>query len=97
MRNDQLKVKLMTLWMRDNDRQPKEVDPYFISHGIWETKGMDLIDGSKIYTMVCIWPHHDDLKKGDTRRMQHDILLVLAHQVKIEHLPKVYPDKYNRD
>lgn len=82
-------VKLLTLWMIDDEYQSTDLSPVIIGHGIWETRGVDEINGDRIYDLVCVTSYHKDLKVGDKRRMNEESIMVLCHEVKLIHLPKV--------
>ncbi len=84
-----VKVKLLTLWMKDNEYADDKVCKYSISHGIWETIGVFIHNGRRAFNLRCVWPMHKDLKIGDTRKMSEDALIMLSHQVEITHLPKL--------
>lgn len=89
-------VKLFTLWMCDNEEQPTP-SSHFISHGIWQTQGVEIRQHDngrqyRVYTLVCAWPMHRERKVGDKIKMAEEVIVLLCHQVKIEHLAKdVWP------
>ncbi len=90
------KVKLMTMWMLDNEFEKaywREIPDHVISYGIWMPQGAEIKtdeNGNKrrIYTMVCIKPHHEKLKIGTKIKMEESLIIELCHRVKLVHLPK---------
>lgn len=90
-------VKLLTLWMRDNGFEERQVSDSFICYGIWETFEVLEEGNSRVYTLRCVWPMHRDLKVGDERKMYELVILALCHQVKIQHLPKVDWEKLTEE
>lgn len=84
-----VKVKLLTLWMMDQEFEPREPDEHFISLGMWETRSVFNEPGKRWYELVCVLPMHKNLKIGDTRKMYEDVILALCHPVQITHLPKI--------
>lgn len=91
-------IKLLTLWMLDDEYQSKEVSTHIISHGIWETVGVEERLSEKkekirIYQLCCIQSYHKKLKIGDIVYMAEDLIRELCHEVKLIHLPKTPRNK----
>lgn len=82
-------IKLLTLWMLDDKFESNEPAIGIISKGIWETQGVQEIEDSRIYDLVCVMSYHKDIKVGDKKRMNEDVIIGLCHEVKLSHLPKV--------
>lgn len=84
-------IKLLTLWMLDDDKNawyPKPND-HVITHGIWETGGVEITDDDKVYTMILRMPGHTSQNAGDVIKMKEWMLIELCHQVKIVSEPKL--------
>ncbi|MES2287513.1 MAG: hypothetical protein V4547_17595 [Bacteroidota bacterium] len=81
-------VKLLTFWMRDKDWELTPCSS-LISHGVWQTCAVEIIEGKRAYTFKCAWPMHNDLKVGDKRRMWESVTLYLCHQVELKHFEKI--------
>lgn len=85
------KVKLLTLWVLDWNYQSNQPSDNTISHGIWETIEVEVLENKtgRVYTLVCVSPNHPSLKVGDKRRMYESVIIELCHRVVIRHLPKL--------
>lgn len=83
-------VKLLTLWMLDDNLEYRfdSIPDHYISGGIWETRGVEVKDGARIYSMVCLFPNRPDLTKGTIIKMDEIMLIELCHEVKIVKQPK---------
>lgn len=88
---DAPQIKLLTLWMLEERRRPfySEPDSHVISHGVWETHGVEVTDRGRLYTMVCRWPMHRNLKVGDKIKMLDWLLIEMCNEVKIVAQPKL--------
>lgn len=86
-------VKLLTLWVLDNNEGYENIPPYIISNGIWETTGVEEINYldksvKRIYDLTCVQSYHKKLKIGEVVKMSEELLTELCHEVKLVHLPK---------
>lgn len=83
-------VKLLTLWMLDDNFEHRfsSIPDHYISGGIWEARGVEVKDGTRIYSMVCLSPNRPDLAKGTVIKMDEIMLIELCHEVKIVKQPK---------
>lgn len=89
-------IKLMTLWVVDNQYESRKPDSFLITHGIWETRSVEHQNGVRVYGFVCVSSSHKDIKIGDRRKIQEEIILTFCHQVVITHLPKVKYEEVNQ-
>lgn len=98
MVNGDVIIKLLSLWVLDNEYETSSIDNLFISHGIWEATGVEikeLTDNngktsvSRVYTLTCVAPARRDLKIGETRKMHENTILYLCHPIEIKHLEKL--------
>jgi hypothetical protein len=89
--SDKPKIKLLTLWKLDDHKQIfySKPDDSVISHGIWETSGVELTDKGRLYTMTCRLPGHKSQNIGDEIKMYDWLLIEMCHEVKICSLPKL--------
>lgn len=83
-------VKLLTLWMLDDNFEHRfsSVPDHYISGGIWEARGVEVKDETRIYNMICLFPNRPDLDKGTVIKMDEIMLVELCHEVKIIKQPK---------
>ncbi len=84
-------IKLLTLWMLDEgmSRQYNYIPDHVITHGIWETRGVEKKSNGRLYTMMCVYSSNKLLEVGKEIVMHEDRVIHLCHQIKIVHLPKL--------
>ena len=75
-------IKLFTWWMPNGKN-------LIIPDGIWETISVSGIDNKRNYVLRCICSFDREIKQGDKINHWEEVIILLCHQVKIEHLPKI--------
>jgi hypothetical protein len=86
-KDNAIKVKLLRFWMRDN--YSSDLNIHFMSHGIWQTIGVDITERGRVYELQCAWPMHSGLKVGEKIRIPEELIIKLCLEVEIKHLPKI--------
>jgi len=85
-----IKVRLKTMWMIDREFESNVPEKYMISHGLWITNGLEVINSDlNVFTLVCISSNHKDISIGDIRRLPEIQLISMCHEVKLVYLPKL--------
>ena len=77
------KVRLVRQYMLKPKYESSEFDEHTISHGLWETCGLELNEekGTEIFTLRCIMPMHEKRKVGDTVKMYSGVIAVLCDEI----------------
>ena len=78
------KVRLVRQYMLKFKYESDKVSEHIISHGLWETCGLDLDEekNTEVFTLKCVMPMHEKRKVGDTIKMYSGVIAVLCDEIK---------------
>jgi hypothetical protein len=89
-------VRLVKQYMIKSKHENQEPDEYTISHGLWETCGLEVDEsGREVFTLRCIMPMHESRVVGEKIRMHSVAIAVLCDEVSFVRRD-ITPEEYRR-
>ena len=90
-------VRLVRQYMIKPKYENHKPDGHHISHGLWETCGLELNEEKEheVFTLKCVMPMHEDRKVGEEVKMHSVTIAVLCDEIKFVRRD-ITPEEYKR-